>query len=75
MIKGSGLLSVFIGEEEKERGGTNDLFGGGVDDGDTFLLDRFSPLAIDEKLTTRHWDRHFSLLHCFSLPLSLCSDY
>lgn len=37
---------------------TNGLFSGRVDDGDSVLLDWFSPFTIDIELTRRDRDRH-----------------
>lgn len=41
---------------------TNNFFSGGIDNGDTILLDGFSPFSIDEQKMFWYWDCHISSL-------------
>lgn len=65
-------------KRKHERSWTNGLFSGGVDNRDPFSVDRFSPFAVDEQLTTRDCYWHYcavwsknSLTEC-SCTMCIC---
>lgn len=43
------------GGRDEEMSGTDDLFGGGIDNGDALAQDRLPPFTVDEELA--RWDR------------------
>lgn len=59
--------------KERKKKDTDDFFGSRVDDRDPFLKLRLSPVAVDEKLSTRNRNCHFLLSLVCSVKVE-CTD-